>query len=81
MSTHTTAISLESFDGGGADSLAHESRSRLPSNRPAQSQLLSVAEMFSAAIVMPLLVLMFSVLILIFLSKLLLALVVTGFER
>jgi hypothetical protein len=80
MSTHTTAVNLDSFDDA-VNPVTHRSRSRELGAARMRGRLHGVNGMLGAAIVTPFVVLALSALVLVFLFKLLIALVATGFER
>ena len=80
MSTQITALNLDSLDGAVA-SVVHQSRSRAPARWHMQSRLYPLVGAFGALLVTPFVVLALSGLVFMFLSKFLIELVATVFER
>jgi hypothetical protein len=80
MSTRLTALNLDSLDGAVA-SVVHQSRSRALAHGQMKSRLYPLGGALGALLVTPFVVLALSALVCMFLSKLIIELVVTVFER
>ena len=80
MSTQLTALNLDSLDGAVA-SVVHQSRSRAREHGHMKGRLYPLGGALGALLVTPFVVLALSTLVFVFLSKLIIELVATVFER
>ncbi len=80
MSTHPTALDLDSFDAA-FDSVATTSHSNTTRVRRTRRRLNNVTGILGALMVTPFVVLALATLVFLFFSKLLIELVAAGFER